>query len=355
MSIIDGISYSQRKAIAISHTNVGSSLSNFPLCVQISGDADIGGVCRPDGADLRFADADGNLLYAQKESFSVLSGAAAGLFWVRVPSISASADTTIYCYYGNQQANAQSGSSSVWDANFQGVWHLDEASAPFFDSSGCGNNGSNTTNLPTPVTGLLGGAQLFGRSSVNYIAVGDSPSLGTTTYLSLSAWLKLSTLPPINRYYEIVAKGANYANYGFRVHSVGYGEVYYASAEPALYVCATSGIVFSDTSTWYYVCGVYDGSFLRFYVNGVQAASLAATAAPVAQAAPLTIGNRNTSNTTYGLDGALRSAEWIRFEYYNQKDHAGQLTWGPQQAVAAARSPIDGSLASSGPLFGALA
>ena len=192
----------------------------------------------------------------------------------------------------------------------------------------------------------------------------DSPSLGTTTYFSLSAWIKFSTIPPTNRYYDFAAKGVAYPNYGFRAHSLGYGEVFYASAEPALYVCATGDSVFSNTNTWYHVYGVYDGAILRFYVNGVQAAFLATTAAPTVQAAPLTIGTQRTDNTTYCMDGTIdevrfstiaRSDEWIRFEYYNQKDLAGQLSWGPPQTFATAvRPPIDGSLASGSPLLGAL-
>jgi MSHA biogenesis protein MshQ len=373
MPIIDGVTYSQRKAITISHANVFGTLSSFPLCVRITGDADIGSVCRSDGADLRFTDVDGNLLYAQEESFIALAGsdhsgnewrAASGLFWVRVPSISASNDTTIYCYYGNQQATAQNGSTSVWDANFHGVWHLDEASLPFFDSSACGNHSSNTTNVPTLAEGLLGGAQLFSKLNTNYITIDDSPSLGTTTHFSLSAWLKFSSIPALNRYYDIAAKGDTSANYGFRAHSLGYGEVFYTSTEPALYVCATSATVFSETGTWYHVYGVYDGNYLRFYINGVQAAFLATTAAPAVQAVPLTIGTQRTSSNAYCMDGTIdevrfsnsaRSGEWIRFEYYNQKDLAGQLSWGPQQTFATAVRPaIDGSLASGLPLLGAL-
>jgi MSHA biogenesis protein MshQ len=373
MPTIDGVTYSQRKAITISHVNVASTLSSFPLCVRITGDADIGGVCRPDGADLRFTDVGGNLLFAENESFLVLAGsdhngnewrAATGLFWVRVPSISASADTTIYCYYGNQQATAQSGSTSVWDANFHGVWHLDETSVPYFDSSTCGNLSSSTTNMPTPAAGLLGGAQLFSRTYTNYIAIDDSPSLGTSNYFSLSAWVKFTSIPSLNRYYDIAAKGDTSANYGFRAHSLGFGEVFYTSAEPASYVCVTSGTVFSETGTWYHVYGVYDGSFLRFYINGVQAAFLATTAAPAIQAVPLTIGTQRTSNSSYCMDGTIdevrfsdiaRSGDWIRFEYFNQKDLAGQLSWGPQQTFGTAVRPaIDGSLASGLPLLGAL-
>ncbi len=363
MPTIDGLSYSRRKAITISHANVPSTLSNFPLCVQINGDADLGSVCRTDGTDLRFTDAGGNLLDAQEESFAVVSGAATGLFWVGVPSISAAADTTIYCYYGNPQGYTQSGSTNVWDAHFHGIWHLNDRDTRFRDSTGNGNISDSTTNFPTPVTGQLGGAQSFVRSLADQISIPDSPSLGTTTYFSISAWINLSTIPLTRQYYAIASKqlaDGTASNYDLLVSGQGYGLVqYYANS--VWQQCSTAGTVFSNPGTWYYVCGVFDGDFLRFYVNGVQTAFFAPTAAPAVQAAPLTIGIRNDGS--YAMNGMIdelrfsdiaRSGDWIRFEYYNQKDSAGQLTWGPQQMFATAIRPLlDGSLASDPPLLGA--
>ena len=367
MPVIDGISYGQRKAITISHANVISTLSNFPLCVRINGDADLGGVCRSDGADLRFTDSAGNLLYAEKESFSIAAGPATGLFWVRVPSIAAGADSTLYCYYGNQQAQPQTGATNVWDSNFHGVWHLNETASPFHDSTGYGNHNTNTANFPTPVTGLLGKAQLFSRAAGSYLIMGTSSSLDATTRFSLSAWLMLSTIPSAGQYYEIITKRLGDANYGFRINPWGYGEAYYCTADSVWRECITAGPAVPDTGAWSYVCGVYDGDFVRFYVNGVQAAFLGADAPPAVQAAPLTLGAWSTGTVVdhgYCMDGALdearfstiaRSGDWIKFEYYNQKDLTGQLTWGPPQTCATGVRPLlDGSLASGTPLLEAL-
>ncbi len=361
MPTIDGLYYGRRKAITISHANVGSTLGNFPLCVRINGDADMGGVCRTDGTDLRFTDADGNLLYAQEEFFSVVSAAATGLFWVGVPSISAGADTTIYGYYGNQQAHSQSGSTNVWDANFHGVWHLNEATMRFSDSTSYHNNSSSTTNFPTAVTGLLGKAQLFSRADSSYITVDYASSLGNTGPFSLSAWINLSTIPSTQPY-EIACKGQDCISYAFRVGVAGRGVVYYMSDESTFQQLTTTDVVFPATATWYHACGVYDGSYLRFYVNGVQQQTLATSGAPGTDLLPLVIGSL-AGQSAFCMDGVIdelrfsniaRSADWISFEYYNQKDLTGQLTWGPQQTFATRRL-IDGSLVSGTPLLETLA
>ena len=39
-------------------------------------------------------------------------------------SLSNSADTVVYAYYGNAVATNQQNPTGVWDSNYKGVWHF---------------------------------------------------------------------------------------------------------------------------------------------------------------------------------------------------------------------------------------
>ena len=48
--------------------------------------------------------------------------------WVKVPTLSASTDTTITMQYGNPYSSNMQDIASVWDGNYAGVWHMQETS-----------------------------------------------------------------------------------------------------------------------------------------------------------------------------------------------------------------------------------
>ena len=260
MATIDGYFYSQRKAIVISHTNVGSDLTNFPLCVQIVADADIGAVCQSTGDDLRFSDADGTLLAAEKESFAVSSGAATGVFWINVPTVSSTDDTTIYCYYGNASALAQTESTSVWDSNYKGVWHLNQTETviSWLDSTTNGNNGTNSNAIYT--AGCIGGAASFDGS--DYVNAGNSSTLNLSNF-SLSAWVNIAST---NGRKDIIS----YAHRGYVLAIDASIPTVWAYTSGAWHSVTGTSI---GTSSWHRIAANYDGNTLSIVVDNVAANS----------------------------------------------------------------------------------
>jgi hypothetical protein len=128
--------YAFRKAITIDNTKVGnsctSSVSNYPLLVDISADNDLktaangGDVQNSSGYDIIFRDTSGNKLDHEVEAYNGASGDLTA--WVRVPAVSDTADTTIYLYYGNSDiGSSQQNPTGVWDSNYVGIWHLNES------------------------------------------------------------------------------------------------------------------------------------------------------------------------------------------------------------------------------------
>ena len=68
---------------------------------------------QPDFDDFRFTDNDGTTLLSYWIENYTAAGSA--IVWVKVPSISASAEKTIYMYYGNPSAT----SAEDGDATFE--------------------------------------------------------------------------------------------------------------------------------------------------------------------------------------------------------------------------------------------
>jgi hypothetical protein len=100
-----------------------TTLQDFPVLVKISEENVIGfdydDCLRPNGGDLRFADADGNLLASEVDVWNVNG---TSLVWVKVPSLST--NTTIIAYYGRASLCPPSNPSEVWDAGYKAVYHM---------------------------------------------------------------------------------------------------------------------------------------------------------------------------------------------------------------------------------------
>ena len=111
-----------------------------------------------------------------------------------MPQIDAGSSTDfIWMYYDNPSATAPPPTTAVWDANYKGVWHLDEASGTTnFDSTVNANHGTKVSATePNPVTtGKIDGAQDFDGSN-DYIST--SNSFNNPQDFTISAWFKTSS------------------------------------------------------------------------------------------------------------------------------------------------------------------
>ena len=136
-----------RKEITVQDTNIDGALTDFPVCVKLNADEDIGDEARADGYDIRFTQSDGEtLLKYEREAWTGGNGDdATAVFWVK-SNLASSGGATIYIYYGKADASDGEDANNVWDANYLAVWHLKESGDgtgdEFVDSSGTGNHGT---------------------------------------------------------------------------------------------------------------------------------------------------------------------------------------------------------------------
>jgi hypothetical protein len=162
-------SYTNHKPVTIHHALVpNTDQSNFPLLFSgtypyLATAANGGGVQNVNGYDIRFtSDAAGTVpLNYERESYNGSTGKV--VYWIQVPTVSHTADTVFYLWYGNTSISTdQASKTGTWDSNYQAVLHLPDGTT--LSTNGSTSNGNNAVNTSaTATTGkMAGGAKLSG-------------------------------------------------------------------------------------------------------------------------------------------------------------------------------------------------
>ncbi|GEM_PF-1992698 len=349
-----------RKLITIPAAKVsgGANLSNFPVLISHT-DIDIatianGGKAASGSGEFIFTSSDGTTsLPYEIETYSATTGQFIG--WVNVTTLSATADTYIYMYYGGAASGATNQQkTATWNTAYQGVWHFPNGTTlTAGDSTSNANNGTINGTI-TATAGQIDGAATATWSASNYISVADSSSVefNTGNVITISGWIKLNN---ITGFQTIAAKGrtslgiSQKSNYAIR-NNGGQAEFYYRNSGDTQFNVwqTTSSILTASTSTYVTVTYTFaTGSSIVMYVNGSsQGGSWITNAgndAPYVDTAQLWFGTiNNTGALAEALTGPLdevrisnsaRSAGWIATEYTNQSSPRTFYGLGGQQAA----------------------
>jgi fibronectin type 3 domain-containing protein len=154
------------------------------------------------------------------------------------------------------------------------------------DASGTGNTGT-VANTTWTNSGKYGKALVFNGTG-SRVNVPNDASLQLSTEMTLEGWVNPTTVS--NAWRDVIYKGDD--NYYLEATStggsrpVGGGIIGGATAE------ARGGTALA-TATWTHLALTYDGSNVRLYLNGVQAASIARTGTIRTSTNPLQIGGDN--------------------------------------------------------------
>jgi hypothetical protein len=336
----------KRKLIRIDQTKVGSGgVTDFPVLVVLSSDADLQASAQANGNDIVFTASDGTTKLSHEiERYDGATGEL--IAWVKVPSLSSTADTDIYMYYGNATAGNQQNPTDVWSNGYVGVWHLKEtptgAAGEVKDSTEYAGHGTAWNMAGADrVAGKVGYAYKFiagasGAGSLVY--TGDRPAMQLPIY-SWSMWIRGDSQPVCN------AGGTNgqpiwnadsQFNFGWQHTGCAFnqaaahtdGEVESAAGWKSVQIASVNPLV---ATTWYHVAATYDGTTLRVYRDGMLEAS-APHGPPIAVAGSFSFGNGGDNvarftNFAGQLDevrvgGSVRSDAWMLTEYNNQNSPA---------------------------------
>jgi hypothetical protein len=345
-----GEDYDWRKPVTIDRTMLGPScttpLLGFPVLVSLT-DPDLrtlangGRVRSASGHDVVFRTASGLPLDHEVETYLPATGQLVA--WVRLPSLSPFADTTIYVHYGNAAVTLPTENpAGVWDTSFRAVYHLDQvptgAAGDTLDSTANANHGQ-TVNMEAgdAVGGRIGPGLLFdGGGSSELVEVPDSLSLDVTGDFTLSAWVRPDSIAPSPSFFGVVSKSGGGAN--------AYGA--FVDRSPFVPTARVDTVTLPATAnpgpvagTWYHYAVVFDDAAnqLRFYWNGAALGSVVTTAAtPPVNASTLQIGAEGWDDYWLGMldevrvQGVARSACWIETESRNQSAPGTYVTPGTE-------------------------
>jgi len=336
--------WAKRVKLTIDSDDVDEELTDFPVLLHLStssgtdGD-DVSFIFDEIGSNskkLAVTTTDGTECYVEVEEWDSVNEEA--WLWVKVPSISSTADTSLYLYYDTDHEDntayvgdpASTPAENVWDSNFKLVTHMNDNpdSSSIRDSTTNGNDGTKVSaGNPVQTDGVSGNAQDF---SNDYINCGDDDSLELVETLTLEAWIKPDSLS-IN---SIISRGQSYWLL------VLYGDLtFYRFQEGggAGYLRASGAL---PTGTFSHVAATYDTSAtdeVKMYVDGqlVLEGSLDGPIASVTD--DLSIGTYLTYSY-FQFDGTIdetkisdtvRSDAWIKASYETGADNL--LTFGNEE------------------------
>ena len=335
------------RSITINHSMVpNSDQANFPVLISgtynfLTSETSGGRVLTSDGSDIMFtSDSAGrDLLDFELDSYNPVSGQAA--FWVRIPTLSHTTDTTIYIWYGIPGlTQSQQNPTGVWQSNYASVWHFANATGlSVNDSTVNGNIGA--INGATATTGEIGVAANFNGNSQILIPTGPSLSFGAGDF-AVSAWAQTSA----SSGESVIATGDQCGiaeswllethNNSASFSTFGTGGAQYLSSPSAM-----------NDGNWHYLTGVRSGTNVFIYQDGVlvNSSTVSASYDSDTAASQLAIGNAAPGGSCGGLNwngsidelhisSVARSSDWIATEYNDQSSPATFYSIGQEYSVS---------------------
>lgn len=338
--------WKQSLTIQYSQVSGSSNLTNFPVLVSITEtklEQNIysgGLVANSNGYDIGFY-SDANCILPLNWGVEIYTPSTGNLIaWVKIPTVSYTANTVFYMAIGNQSLNTFQGhnttggnSGSEWNSNYVAVLHFPNGTT-LSASDATINGNTGTIHSVTATTGEVDGCGSYNGSST-YITIPPS-STYQTNYTTIMAWAYCTSANSNNP--RIIAsgnpgEGTPYCGFYIGRLSSG-GDLYYG------FGCnTTGGYVPSSTvmslNTATFVAATFNGTTEYLYKNGVQINSTSLSGTIDYCVSPTIIGwdPALESNAQWGgwideieICNIAQSQSWIATEYNNQSSPSSFIT-----------------------------
>jgi RHS repeat-associated protein len=337
------LSSAYRRAITIDHTKVqNTDQTNFPVLIDVSGL--LSGVKTANGYDIIFtSDLSGqHMLDHEIEAYNGKTEEAT--FWVRIPTLSHTSDTTIYIFYGIPNiTTSQENKGGVWSNGYLSVYHFGKAGLTDSASAGYTLLGSTSG-----WAGMIGGGATFNGDPGTYLyhdSVSAYPSGASP--VTLESWVQIApgAVDPLG--VDIIGFGGNSGS-GSRI-ALGRDSNYPLTIEFENMGIGSSA---SIDNNWHHLVGVYGGGELStatdlLYLDGVQLSTIIVGGTPAITTTEFKIGGIPMVSGCCAFNGSVdevrvssvpRSADWVATEYANESSPSTFYSVG-LQAVGTGSGP----------------
>ena len=195
-AVIDPGAFTYRASFTVSGDAGSAPLENFPVLVRLSATSPSGfdyADCAADGSDLRFSDADGNVIPHEIDTWDT---AGESLVWVSLPVAKNGTSFTMYYCAADVSELPAVTAADVWThANFNAVWHFSGDAT----ESANGLTVSDSAGTPAYTATTFGVGKAFqtdGNASIGYDVDAKWKTLGAGNTLTISTWAKFDSGTP---------------------------------------------------------------------------------------------------------------------------------------------------------------
>ena len=328
-------SWKYRKKITVDSSKVaGTSHSNFAVLVNRT-DSELrhtgsgGHVGKTNGGDILFTSSDKTTkIKHEVQLYTSTTGEL--IAWVKIPTLSGTANTDIYMYYGNAAASDQQDKVNTWDSNYELVYHMNNATSggtgAVKDSTSNTNDGDSSDT--SSGTGKIGDCLTFGTG--DEVKVPNDSTLEPTSAITLSCWVKPTTTSGWRMFVTYPQVDGTHTSPYFR-----YGNFMNTGEDQGARINGVDlgvGSTKMINNAWNYLCLTWDGSEsgtndAKQYLDGLlkKTSSSGQTVLSYPNNNPVYLGRNGGDGEHFigdmdevRISSGVRSGDWITTEYNNQ-------------------------------------
>jgi autotransporter-associated beta strand protein len=292
--------------------NVSGSVTNFPLLLRFNANNFNFAEAQSDGRDIRFTTAAGAALSYQIDQWDSVNQRAA--VWVKMPAITGNSTQEIKMYWGKSGVTSLSSGSSVFSTSngYASVIHLGDTLTDEIGTATPSNVNSTASN------GLIGRARSFAAGQGVQCGTSITGLPGGNGPFSTGVWFRSTTT------------GTSILGWGLQQSSQRKVVMEFKGPPSINLDCWFGGANITSTqnipaSEWTYVVHTFQTTGTRLYINGALNASNSGGTMQLQTNNRFDIGGwSGTFNFVGDIDevrisNVVRSADWVKLEYENQK------------------------------------
>ena len=342
--------WNYRKPIFIDCTEVSGSsdLTDFPVLISTTDnnlqDTSNGGhVGQSDGDDILFTEEDGTTkLNHEIEAYDNTTGELVA--WVQVGTLSATAETVLYMYYGNASAANQQNVTATWDSDYLLVAHLNETTTgatDFMDSTGNNHDSTAVTfgggGSDAGATGqIAGGVQFDGTDDVINFG-NDTHQIEGAGSRTICAWALAESFDNGGIFQ---AGPAGTTGAGFSLRTLTTSEAWRAQFWGGPDFDTTLS---GSANNWRYYCLAYDGSTITLYYDGAFDSSAVESLNTGDDDVRIGVWRTDFFDgymDEFRISDVERSSDWIQTEFNTMSDPSSFFFCGDEES----RGPLRGAV-----------